>query len=78
MFFIIYSLTFEKKNDMLHLCSFLQLCFEHMKEVYVKIKSFDVVKDKDSRIRIPVYFRGRNSGSPLARGLPETWSDYQR
>ena len=22
--------------------------------------------------------RGRNSGSPVARGLPETWSDYQR
>ena len=22
--------------------------------------------------------RGRNSGSPVVRGLPETWSDYQR
>ena len=25
----------------------------------------------------PIY-RGRNSGSPVVRGLPETWSDYQR
>ena len=23
-------------------------------------------------------FRGRNSGSPVVRGLPETWLDYQR
>ena len=24
------------------------------------------------------YIRGRNSGSPVVQGLPETWSDYQR
>ena len=24
------------------------------------------------------YTRGRNSGSPVVQGLPETWSDYQR
>ena len=29
-------------------------------------------------INVCLVVRGRNSGSPVVRGLPETWSDFQR
>ena len=39
------------------------------------------MQDQEGRrhhLQMDRVLRGRNRGSPVVRGLPETWSDYQR